>query len=1164
MNSQPVFFDPHGRRKRVFSRGVLVTIGISVLISFVFTLTVLFAPFAPLPAAKMPHQHGNHEVKRGILPARSLETPIAKKLGLTKLALVSLINQEAQMPKKPLSQAGAPIVAAFYAPWQEAGLYSLRASSTKITHLMPQWLHLKADGHSVDYETDFDPIITPKNTEVMQIANDNGIRLLPVLDNYVQIGSGDQGGFDHERASKLLSSAVDQQLVANQLRDWLLEQRFMGINLDFEELDAKDYQKLPDFVQRLQTAFKPAGLRVTMDIEAGNDNVPLKRLGELCDWVVLMAYDEHDENHESGPIASVQWSEQEIQKARKLIDPSKLVCGIGNYGYDWTQGKLPADSITYQEALDLAEGYRDLDRPQDVIRMDPASLNLTFEYDDDNNRKHVVWLLDAVTAYNKIKLGQRYDLRGYALWALGSEDPAIWDFFDRNRLNLPQNPQALSTIEFPYEVDYVGEGEVLDVLRRANSGSRTIKVDPQLGLITDETYQKYPSSIVIRRSGFQQKTLALTFDDGPDERYTPMILDELERQGVKATFFLVGKNAEQFPGLVRRMVDEGHEVGNHTFTHPNLGAASDRRIELEINATQRAIESITGRSTILFRPPYNADAEPTDWSEVWPILKARSMGYLTIGELIDPEDWLLQVPQADGTLKRRTSADIVQATYADLPKGNVILLHDAGGDRLQTVLALRKIIPALKDKGYKFVTISQLAGMSYNQVMPPVPADQRVVLWIDRMVFDTVFGLESFLAVAFLLAIGLGLGRVAMTTVLAVYYESRKRWVQYPDTKPSVAVLVAAFNEQTVIGRTIQAALASEYPVSEVVVVDDGSKDGTGDMVEQLYGDNPLVRLIRQENTGKAGALNRAIEMSTAEIIVCVDADTQLDHRAIGLLARHFADDEVAAVAGNVRVGNEVNLLTKWQSIEYTTSQNLDRRAYALLNSITVCPGAISAWRRSVVTDLGGYMSDTLAEDMDLTWRVREQGWQMETESGAIAYTEAPASIKPFFKQRFRWAYGTLQCLWKHKRSLFHHGFFGWMALPSLWLFQVIFQALAPLVDIQLLYSLWGYLSAWLVRDTLLKDYQPLAAATNALEQVLFLYVLFVVVEAIGGVIAYRLDKRKAGPVVWLFWQRFVYRQIMYAVIYKALATALGGVRQGWGKIDRKATVNLPTTFRGG
>jgi cellulose synthase/poly-beta-1,6-N-acetylglucosamine synthase-like glycosyltransferase len=371
-----------------------------------------------------------------------------------------------------------------------------------------------------------------------------------------------------------------------------------------------------------------------------------------------------------------------------------------------------------------------------------------------------------------------------------------------------------------------------------------------------------------------------------------------------------------------------------------------------------------------------------------------------------------------------------------------------------------------------------------------------------------------------------------------------------------VTVLIAAYNEEAVIVRTVESVLRTEYPIAEIVVIDDGSKDGTSAVVADAFRDNPKVRLIQQENGGKSSALNHGIETAIGEILFCIDADTQLDPSAIGRVTRHFANEKVAAVAGNVRVGNANNVITYWQSLEYTTSQNLDRRAYALLNAITVVPGAIGGWRKSAIVQVGGYLNDTLAEDMDLTWRLRRAGFRMENEPNAYAYTEAPESFGAFFKQRFRWAYGTLQCLYKHRRSMFHYGWFGWLALPSLWLFQVVFQSLAPLVDLEVIISIVNYGMA-LAFGSGENGALALAGETQTISRVLFLYAIFFAAELVSAIIATRLDRQRYGLLWWLFLQRFAYRQIMYGVIYRSLVRALTGGRTGWGKLDRKGTVTM-------
>jgi cellulose synthase/poly-beta-1,6-N-acetylglucosamine synthase-like glycosyltransferase len=297
------------------------------------------------------------------------------------------------------------------------------------------------------------------------------------------------------------------------------------------------------------------------------------------------------------------------------------------------------------------------------------------------------------------------------------------------------------------------------------------------------------------------------------------------------------------------------------------------------------------------------------------------------------------------------------------------------------------------------------------------------------------------------------------------------------------------------------------------------------------------------------------LEEVEGDVVVCLDADTLLEKRAVGLLARHFSDPRVAAVAGNVKVGNPVNLLTTWQALEYVTSQNLDRRAYALFNTVNVVPGAAGAWRTGAVREAGGFHRDTMAEDMDLTWRLTLKGWRVASECGAVGLTEAPQSIGAFARQRFRWTYGTLQCLWKHRRATFRHGWFGWVLLPTLWLFQVVFQVLAPLVDLQILYSLGAFVRAWIGRAALTHDWQPLPQTTHRLYLLLLFYALFFAVDLVGAFVALRLDRERLRGLWWLFLQRFVYRQVMYAVLWKSLAQALKGVAAGWGKSERRGTV---------
>ncbi len=1155
MESKPIFYDPHGKRRVRMSRLAAAVSMIAAVLSTLFAVILCFT--IPTLRDPAPKTHKNSGILGAINPKDSTPSIFNTK---ARKDLFSEIAKSKTKVKKPPTKV-EKIVAGFYAPWEESGLHSLIAYKSHLTHLIPAWLTLGTDGKSIDF-SDFDLDENPKNIEVLEVARSAGLRIMPLISN------SKLGVWNPDSVHKLLNSKEAQKAIAIRLRDWLLakENNFQGINVDLESLEDDDYDKLPGFLDELRAVFSPKGLRVSTDVEAFTTKEQEKRIADASDWVMLMAYDEHAEEDSAGPIASIDWTENVLDQALEVIPAEKIVLGIGNYAYDWSEKGGPADSLSYQEALDTAKGYND-GAPKDVIRFDQDSLNSSFVYQDDNNVMHSVWMLDAASAYNQWLSARETGIRGAAVWALGQEDPGVWSFLGATAFTRTMTVKPMEVVKFPYFVSNEGKGEILQVKDFPSQGSRKFETNPESGLIVKQQYEAYAFPYVLSHSGYVAKKLCLTFDDGPDPVYTPKILDVLKELKVPAVFFVVGKNAEEHSDLINREYDEGHEVGNHTFTHANLGDVGTFRANLEINATQRALEAILGKSTTLFRPPYNADSEPSSKEELVPVTLAADLHYITVGEKIDPQDWNLKVDLGASKSRPKTADDIVHDVITQIRRseatgdeGNIILLHDAGGNRDATVTALRQFVPMLEKQGFEFVSIAKLLGKPASQIMPDISPQEKFTIWLDRIVFGTVFTLDSLLAIGFLSAIWLGFARLAFVTPLALFHHLiQKNRFFPPDFQPTVSVVIAAFNEEAVIARTIASVLGSRYILQEIIVVDDGSTDGTADAVLAAFGENSAVRLIRRENGGKSAALNDAIRECQSEVIVSLDADTQLDPDAIGYLVRHFCDEKVAAVAGNVKVGNQVNILTQWQAVEYTTSQNIDRRAYALLNSITVVPGAIGAWRRSSVEQAGMYVSDTLAEDMDLTWRLRRLGLKLENEPKALAYTEAPESFSAFFRQRFRWAYGTLQCLWKHRSGLFHNGFFGWFALPTLWLFQIVFQALAPLVDLQLLYSFIGFVVAYIeYRMHPTAELSSLPSASASMAQVGFLYAVFFLAELLAGMIAYRLEKEKFAALWWLFLQRFAYRQIMYGVVYKSILRAIGGNRQGWGKMDRKGTVNLP------
>ena len=596
---------------------------------------------------------------------------------------------------------------------------------------------------------------------------------------------------------------------------------------------------------------------------------------------------------------------------------------------------------------------------------------------------------------------------------------------------------------------------------------------------------------------------------------------------------MIGANMEKYPNIVKRIVDEGHMIGVHTYSHPNIALVSEERAYLEFNATERLIESITGHSTILFRPPYNADTNPREPEELVPIIFAQKMGYITITEDIDPEDW--SEPGTDVLVERIKKGRLLG--------GNIILLHDAGGDRHQTVEALPKIIDYLKNRGDSLLSLPEILEIPPEQIMPVVPQNQQhVTRLISDGGFKTIHEMANFFWAFMIVATCLILLKTFIVSWLAVRSrraDNTELLPLFPSSAlcPPVSVLIAAYNEEKVIRETLLAVLKTNYPGQvEVLVVDDGSKDTTAEIVTKMMQEDERIRLICQVNLGKAMALRNGLEAIDNEIVISLDADTQFTPDTIGELVRPFADPMVGAVSGRARVGNTQTLFARFQSLEYTCGFNLDRRAYHQLNCITVVPGAVGAFRLSAIQDAGGISTDTLAEDTDLTLSLHKCGYKICYTSRAVAWTEAPETVKTFAKQRFRWAFGTLQCLWKHRELLFtsQHKALGWFSLPSAWFFNILLVALGSIIDGILLFSL------------------ILSPANSILY---FYFFIFLFADLVLAAVACVIENEPLDQIWLVLPMRFIYRPVLSFVVVKAIIKASKGVLVGWGKLDRTASV---------
>lgn len=626
-----------------------------------------------------------------------------------------------------------------------------------------------------------------------------------------------------------------------------------------------------------------------------------------------------------------------------------------------------------------------------------------------------------------------------------------------------------------------------------------------------------------RSAPLPERTIALTFDDGPDPTWTPRILDVLRRHDVPGTFFVVGAEVAKHPEVVRAALADGHEIGAHTFTHTDLVGASSLRATVELSLTQSALAGAAGIKTHLLRLPYSSETVDITAPELAAARRAGELGYLLVFATEDGEDWRQPGP---GTI-------VARSTPA-MGRGGVVLLHDAGGDRSQTVEAVDRLITKLKGEGYRFTTVSDLAGLPAGSAVEPVDRLGRLQGLALLLALRLASAVASSLIWLVLPLTVLTLARSLSVVVLARRQVKLTRPAAPLSHFPPVSIIVPAYNEEVGITAAVLSLAGNDYPELEVIVVDDGSSDGTAAAVEAI--DDPRVKLIRRRNGGKPAALNTGIAAARHDIIVMVDGDTIFEPDTIRHLVAPLADPKVGAVAGNTKVGNRRGLLGRWQHIEYVIGCNLDRRMYEVLNCMPTVPGAIGAFRREALEQVGGVSDDTLAEDTDLTMALNRAGWRVAFEDRARAWTEAPATLRELWRQRYRWSYGTLQATWKHRGALKERSPLGLIGLPTILFTQVIIPLLSPLFDVFALYGL-------LFLDPV---------------QIGLFWLAFNALQMAVGFYAFRLDGESARPLWAVPLQQFVYRQFMYLVVIEAVASAFAGTRLRWHKLARTGDVTVP------
>ncbi len=1126
---KPIFYDEQKRRWRRTSRVLEICGAIFTLLAITFFVSVLVSPRLPVPLLPT-NRSALHPVSEKVRPRITL-----KRTGRQRR--VELLGQ---MPA-----TYDPLRAAFYVGWDPTSLAALQQHFRDIDLLVPERLHSITSSGRLDVEAD--PKLAAWLQGLQQQNPPIKIPTMPLLNN-----SDGTNWLTDEMAAMLKDSAARQRL-SDQSVQYITQNHYAGLVVDFEEIPEKSQKDFTRFIGELAGALHGANLKLMVCLPAADWAYDYADIGKASDAVILMNYDQHWRTSAAGPIAAQDWFMKNIQAITKLVPPQKLVMGIANYAYDWPSnaGKKLHEQArveSFQESIVTAT------ESEAQVQFDSDSLNPYYDYSDEHNVVHHVWMLDGVTAYNELRAAERFGVQGTALWRLGSEDPSLWPIWDVTRAS-DADRAKLEDMQPGYDLILEGDGDIWKFANTPQKGKRAIRFDSATDTIVADNYLALPSSYRILQMGAAPYKIALSFDDGPDTQYTPKILDILKEKKAPATFFVIGSGANDALGLIRREYDEGHEIGNHTYTHPRWNEISRTQIDVELNVTERLLNSTLGVKTLLFRPPYGIDHQPETADEVAQLPIAQEMGYLIVGARIDPHDW-----GEPGGVPPAAASVIVQRVLeqAHSNGGNIVLLHDGGGNRSHTVEALPQIIDGLRAAGFQIVPVSELVGQTRAQLMPSLSFRERLVAHADGLVF-TLYE-WSRLSVAFIFVLGIGLVscRAIIVGVLAIIEKFRAGPPEHPDFQPLVSVLIPAYNEAEVIVYTVNSALESDYPKLEVIVIDDGSTDGTAELLDEQFGRNPAVRVIHQPNQGKPAALSHALAEASSGILVTIDADTAVEPNAVSKLVRHFANPRVGAVAGNVKVGNRISWLTRWQALEYVTSQNLEKRAFDLLNCIPVVPGALSAWRAEAINEAGGFSADTVAEDTDLTITIRRAGWDIAYDEEAIGWTEAPETASALVKQRFRWTFGTLQSFWKHRDTLGRtkYGTLGWIALPNIFLFQLLLPLFSPVIDLLFLGSLamWG-LS--LLHFTHIPQFWTAADVQRSL----VFFIGFMLIDFLTCVVAFTLERHEDWSLLWpLLLQRFYYRQMMYVVLFRAVMGAVQGKPVGWRGVEPEVPAHVAQT----
>jgi peptidoglycan-N-acetylglucosamine deacetylase len=1054
---------------------------------------------------------------------------------------------------------------AFFTTNTEKSLLSLKENSKNIKNLVLPWIEIKKSESKITVSHVQHPYFNLVNETIEK--NNPEINKLLLLSDIAYAKPVYEDRYNGGTFQELIAKPELQDHFVTSLLETLKVGNYKGLVVEIqEESIGKRYEQYQQFLKKIFTALTEKKLSLEIKANVFDDIKLLEIDKQFASELILEMYQKAIFN--KNPAASIdpnsfqskttiqplQSNYEQLGKVTTALPELTYSVALPTQSVDvFLSNKTPGwhGQLTFDEVGQIIEKYK----PD--VKYDFASGFSTFEYTDNTNQDHRIIVNDATTVYNSIYNFNTLNQQPVSvnLENIGYEEPTIWLMIQAQNITTSQDI-LLNKLQFNIEVKAIGSGVINRLNKNPEFGTRQIVFEGDK--ILDTKITKLPSKALVSKTGFKKGYIALTFDDGPDPKYTPQILDVLKTNNVKASFFALGSNVIDYPELAQRISKEGHMLGNHTYNHTKLKNANEDQFHNEIESTQKAIAEIVSFMPKYFRTPYNDFGGYETNADLKPLRILDKLNLKVSESDLDSHDY--------DTQDLNQIIDFVKKGF-DENKSSQVLFHDSGGfTRQSTVQALPEIIKFFKDKDYKFVTVEQLDKLSQNETVDALKTSNPTISGFSRLWFFQLIGKSDLLfRLLLFVATSLGVIRLLVLLIGLLKHFKGKSFANFSDKHfefpPPVSVLIPCYNEEKVICSTIDSILNSDYNNLEVIVIDDCSTDNSLKLVQQKYRKNKRVKILTKPNGGKAEALNFGMKHSKYDFIVSMDADTLFAPDTVSRLIQHFADPKVGGVAGFVEVGNDYfyqksqgqninfNWLTTCQRLEYIFGQNFDKQAYDGLGCVIVVPGAIGAWRKQVVLDVGGYKTDTLAEDTDLTVRILRSGWNVEYCKDAFCVTEAPETLQQFWKQRIRWQFGTLQVIFKNLDIIFNpkHKAVSMFAIPYLFFnfFSMLVSPIANLPFFILLIKL--YIGA-----------KVGVLAFNLNDQVsmhwMFIFIFgYLGIEYVSTIFAIWQYKLKGKWVLLAFVpiQILVFRLLILVITVTSILKAFQGKAVGWGHLQR-------------